>query len=67
MIMMVILAWNVEEEIKFTLDLAGEPIFWRLFEEISNTKNGLVSYDKLQERLVSTGKLYAGDAVLMIE
>jgi hypothetical protein len=57
MIMMVILAWNVEEEIKFTLDLAGEPIFWRLFEEISNTKNGLVSYDKLQERLVSTGKL----------
>jgi hypothetical protein len=27
----------------------------------------LVSYDKLQERLISTGKFYAGEAVLMIE
>jgi hypothetical protein len=27
----------------------------------------LVSYYKLQERLISTGKLYAGEAVLMIE
>jgi hypothetical protein len=27
----------------------------------------LVSYDKLQERLISTGKFYAGEAVLMID
>jgi hypothetical protein len=26
-----------------------------------------VTYDKLQERLISTGKFYAGEAVLMIE
>jgi hypothetical protein len=26
-----------------------------------------VSYDKLQEGLISTGKFYAGEAVLMIE
>jgi len=26
-----------------------------------------VSYDKLQERLISTGKLDAGESVLMIE
>jgi hypothetical protein len=26
-----------------------------------------MSYDKLQERLISTGKFYAGEAVLMIE
>jgi hypothetical protein len=42
-----------------------EPIFWRVFEEISN--NGLVDYDKLHERLISIGKFYAGDAVFMIE
>jgi hypothetical protein len=27
----------------------------------------IVAYDKLQEGLISTGKFYAGDAVLMIE
>jgi hypothetical protein len=38
------------------------------FKELSkNGNNGLVSYDKLQERLISTGKFYAGEAVLMIE
>jgi hypothetical protein len=26
-----------------------------------------VSYNKLQERLISTGKFYTGEAVLMIE
>jgi hypothetical protein len=56
------------EEIKFALDYeASEPIFWRVFEELSNERNGLVSYDKLQERLVSTGKFFVGEAVLMIE
>jgi hypothetical protein len=28
---------------------------------------GLVSYDKLQERLISTGKFYASEAFMMIE
>ena len=57
-----------KKEIKFTPDYeAGEPIFWRVFGELSNDYNELVSYDKLQERLISTGKFYAGDAVLMIE
>jgi hypothetical protein len=57
------------KEIKFTPDYkASEPIFWRVFKELSkNDNNGLVSYDKLQERLISTGKFYAGEAVLMIE
>jgi hypothetical protein len=56
------------EEIKFSPDYeAGEPIFWRAFEELSNDGNGLVDYEKLQERLLSTGKFYAGDAVLIIE
>ena len=57
------------KEIKFTPDyIASEPIFWRVFKELSkNNNNGLVSYDKLQERLISTGKFYAGEAVLMIE
>jgi hypothetical protein len=32
-----------------------------------NDNNALVSYDKLQEILISTGKFYAGEAVLMIE
>jgi hypothetical protein len=43
------------------------PIFWHVFEELSNQGNGLVDHYKLQERLVSTGKFYAGEAVLMIE
>jgi hypothetical protein len=56
------------EEIKFSLDYeVSEPIFWRVFEEPSNDNNELVSYDKLQERLVSTRKFFVGDAVLMIE
>jgi hypothetical protein len=57
------------KEIKFTPDyIASEPIFWHAFKELSkNGNNGLVSYDKLQERLISTGKFYAGEAVLMIE
>ena len=55
-------------EIKFTPDYeAGKPIFSRIFEELSNDNNGLVNYDRLQERLVSTGKFFVGDAVLMIE
>ena len=57
-----------EEEIKFTPDYeAGKPVFSRIFEELSNEGNGLVHYNKLQERLVSTGKFDAGEAVLMIE
>jgi hypothetical protein len=57
-----------EEEIKFTPDYeAGEPIFWRIFEELANDNNGLVVFNKLQERLVSTGKFFVGEAVLMIE
>lgn len=56
------------EGIKFSLDYeAKEPIFWHVFEELSNQGNGLVDHYKLQERLVSTGKFYAGEAVLMIE
>lgn len=39
----------------------------QVFEELSNEGNGLVYYDKLQERLVSTGEFFVGDAVLMIE
>jgi hypothetical protein len=58
-----------KQEIKFTPDYeAGEPIFWHVFEELSNDGgNGLVYYDKLQDRLVSTGKFFVGEAVLMIE
>jgi hypothetical protein len=44
-----------------------EPVFWSVFKELSNDNNGLVDYDKLQQRLVSTGKFFVGDAVLMIE
>src|SRR5918912_3089094 len=57
------------KEIKFTPDYkASEPIFWYAFRDLSkNDNNGLVSYDRLQERLISTGKFYAGEAVLMIE
>jgi hypothetical protein len=56
------------EGIKFSLGYEEkEPIFWRVFEELSNQGNGLVDYYNLQERLLSTGKFYAGDAVLIIE
>jgi hypothetical protein len=56
------------EEIKFTPDYeAGEPIFLSVFKELAKDNNGLVHYDKLQEGLISTGKFYAGEAVLMIE
>ena len=56
------------KEIKFTPDYkASEPIFWHAFKELSNNSNVSVNYDKLQERLISTGKFYAGEAVLMIE
>jgi hypothetical protein len=55
-------------EIKFTPDYeAGKPVFLNVFEELLNDNNGLVNYDKLQDRLVSTGKFFVGDAVLMIE
>ena len=55
-----------KEDIKFTPDYeAGEPVFRRVIDEISN--DGLVDYDKLQQRLVSTGKFFVGEAVLMIE
>ena len=57
-----------KQKLKFTPDFeASEPVFWRVFREIANANNGLVYYDKLQERLVSTGKFFVGDAVLMIE
>jgi hypothetical protein len=55
-------------EIKFTPDYEAEkPIFLSVFEELANDNNGLVYHDKLQERLVSTGKFFVGDEVLMIE
>jgi hypothetical protein len=41
--------------------------YFGVFSELSNDHNELVSYDKLQERLISTGKFYAGEALLMIE
>ena len=57
-----------KEEIKFTPDYeASEQIFWHVFEELSNDGNGLVDHYKLHGRLLSTGKFYAGEAVLMIE
>jgi hypothetical protein len=53
------------EEIKFTPDYK---VFWIVFKDLSkNDDKGLVSYYKLQERLISTGKLDAGASVLMIE
>jgi hypothetical protein len=56
------------KKIKFTPDYkASEPVFWRVFKELANENNGLVRYDNLQERLISTGKLDAGGSVLMIE
>jgi hypothetical protein len=55
-------------EIKFTPNYeAGEPIFLRVFEELSNDGNRLVDHYKLHGRLLSTGKFFAGEAVLMIE
>ncbi|HJT47680.1 MAG TPA: hypothetical protein VJ729_05815 [Nitrososphaeraceae archaeon] len=55
-------------EIKFTPDYkANEPIFWRVFKDLSKNNNGSVAYDKLQERLISTGKFDSGESVLMIE
>jgi hypothetical protein len=36
-------------------------------KSLSNDNNGLVDYDKLHGRLLSTGKFFAGEAVLMIE
>jgi len=57
-----------EKKIKFVPDYeAGEPIFWRVFEELANNGNGFVAYDRLQEGLVSTAKFFVGEAVLMIE
>jgi hypothetical protein len=57
-----------EGDIKFTPDYeAGKPIFWHVFKELSNNNNGLVSYYNLQERLVSTGQFFVGEAVLVIE
>jgi hypothetical protein len=38
-----------------------------MFSELSKNNNGLVAYDKLQQGLISTGKLDAGGSVLMIE
>ena len=40
--------------------------YFGIFSELSKKNNRLVSYDKLQERLISTGKLDAGESVLMI-
>jgi hypothetical protein len=42
-------------------------VFWHVFKELSNNNNGLVSYYNLQDRLVSTGQFFVGEAVLMIE
>jgi hypothetical protein len=45
-----------------------EPVFWDVFNELSNDNNGrLVDYENLRLRLISTGKFFAGDAVMMIE
>jgi translation elongation factor EF-G len=55
-------------KIKFTPDYeANEPVFWRVFKELANEHNGLVSYDLLQGGLISSGKLDAGGSVLMID
>jgi hypothetical protein len=54
------------EEIKFTPDYnEKEPVFWRIIDEVSN--DGLVSYGKLRESLISSGQFFVGNAVLMIE
>lgn len=45
-----------------------ESIFFKVFEELSKENdNGLVDYEKLRLRLISTGKFFAGDAVIIIE
>jgi hypothetical protein len=41
--------------------------YFGIFSELPKNNNGLVAYDKLQERLISIGKLDAGESVLMIE
>jgi hypothetical protein len=41
--------------------------FGGVFKDLSNNNSGLVAYDKLQERLISTGKLDTRGSVLMIE
>jgi hypothetical protein len=46
---------------------ASEPVFWRVFKELANQHNGLVTYDLLQGGLISTERLDAGGSVLMIE
>jgi hypothetical protein len=38
-----------------------------VFKELAKDNNGLVHYEKLHESLVSTGKFFVGEAVLMIE
>jgi hypothetical protein len=55
------------EDIKFLNYEEKEPIFWQVFKEITNGNDGLVEYDKLQERLIATGQFFAGEAVLMIQ
>jgi hypothetical protein len=40
--------------IKFSLNYEEkEPVFWRVFKELANENNGLVDYDKLQQRFVN--------------
>jgi hypothetical protein len=59
---------DLSSEIKFTPDYkANEPVFSTVFKYLSKNNNGLVAYDKLQERLISTGKFDSGESVLMIE
>jgi hypothetical protein len=49
-------------------DKDKEPTFLDVFEEMSNDNgSGLVDYENLRLRLISTGKFFAGDAVMMIE
>jgi IclR helix-turn-helix domain len=53
-------------------DKDKEPTFLDVFEELSNDNGngnggGLVDYENLRLRLISTGKFFAGDAVMMIE
>jgi hypothetical protein len=53
----------------YRYDRDKESIFFDVFEELSNDSgnSGLVDYEKLRLRLISTGKFFAGDAVMMIE
>lgn len=45
-----------------------ESIFFSVFEELSKENgDGLVDYEKLRSRLISTGKFFAGDAFMIIE